>query len=259
MLTSHKIFALAVLAALGASPAAQAQNSSFTYIEGGFIAGFVNDVEEAFDDGGTLDLESDSGAGGFIGGAWEFRDNFHLFGDYSLAGQELEVSDGTDSAEGEYDVVRWRIGVGYDYPLSERTSVYGRLSFDTAELTNFEVAGFDISGGVDEDGVGGEVGVLWAATETIDLQGHVRYTSVGEVVTDGSDIFDSDTLVPVGEAREFVRALAEKSSEPIAYAEIPGAQHAFELFPSARSLSVNEQVGRFLEWAHARHQESTPS
>ena len=195
MFTHHRIFPLAALAALGAPAAAVAQDSNFNYIEGGFIAGFVNDVEEAFDDGGALDLESDSGGGGFIGGAWEFRENFHVFGDYSLAGQELEVSDGVDTAEGEYDVVRWRIGIGYDYPLSERTNLYGRLSFDTAELTDFEVAGFDISGSVDDDGVGGEVGVLWSATETIRLQGHVRYTSVGEVVTDGTDVFDADTLV----------------------------------------------------------------
>ena len=37
--------------------------------------------------------------------------------------------------------------------------------------------------------------MIWAATETFRLQGHVRYTSVGEVVTEGSDIFDSDILI----------------------------------------------------------------
>ena len=193
MLTRYRISALAMLTALSAT--AVAQDSSFTYVEGGFIAGFVNDVEEAFDDNGAFDLETDSGGGGFIGGAWEFRENMHLFGEYSLAGQELEISDGIDTGEGEFDLVRWRIGVGYAYPFSERTSLYGRLSFDTIELNDLQVDGFGLDASAEDDGIGGEVGVIWSATETIDLQGHIRYTSVGEVVTDGTDIFDSDTLI----------------------------------------------------------------
>ena len=195
MTTSHRIFALALLAALDASTVAGAQESSFTYVEGGFIAGFVNDVEEAFSDNGTFDLETDSGGGGFIGGAWEFREKIHLFGEYSLAGQELEISDGIESGEGEFDLVRWRIGVGYAYPFSSTASVYGRVSFDNIELNDLQVAGFGLDASADEDGLGGEVGVIWTATDTIYLQGHVRYTSVGEVVTNGSDAFDSDVLI----------------------------------------------------------------
>jgi acetyl esterase/lipase len=88
-----------------------------------------------------------------------------------------------------------------------------------------------------------------------------RASPIARVHSDAPSFFaihgDSDTLVPVGEAREFVRALAEKSRQPVAYAEIPGAQHAFELFPSARTLSVNESVGAFLEWAYRRYQNAS--
>jgi acetyl esterase/lipase len=59
---------------------------------------------------------------------------------------------------------------------------------------------------------------------------------------------ESDTLVPVAEAREFVRALREKSRAPVAYAELPGAQHAFEIFPSVRTLHTVNGVQRFLAW-----------
>jgi acetyl esterase/lipase len=59
---------------------------------------------------------------------------------------------------------------------------------------------------------------------------------------------ESDTLVPVAEAREFVRALREKSREPVAYAELPGAQHAFEIFPSVRTIHTVNGVHRFLAW-----------
>jgi hypothetical protein len=192
------MLALAVAVALGAPAAAGAQDFSFTYLEGGFIAGFVNDVEEAGAFTGidsTFDLETDAGGGGFIGGAWEFWDNMHLFGDYAMTGQELEVRDGVDTIEGDYDVVRWRIGVGYAYPFSPTMSFYGRLSFDGIEFKDVQVPGFDLDADVDDTGFGGEIGMLWAATPALQLQGHVRYTSVGEVVGEGSDAFDSDILL----------------------------------------------------------------
>ncbi|GHF82806.1 acetyl esterase/lipase [Amycolatopsis bartoniae] len=63
---------------------------------------------------------------------------------------------------------------------------------------------------------------------------------------------ERDTMVPVAEAREFVRRLREASPNPVAYAEISGAQHAFDVFPSIRSAHVVRGVERFLEWAYLR-------
>ena len=200
MSTCRRKLALALAVALGAPAAAGAQDLGFTYLEGGFIAAFVNDVEEAgtiTDGGDTLELETDAGGGGFIGGAWQFWENMHLFGEYALASQDLEVRDGIDTVEGDFDLVRWRIGVGYAYPFSPTIAFYGRLSFDNAELKDVQVAGFNLDADADDDGIGGEVGMIWAATPVIHLQGHVRYTSVGAVATDGSDTFDSDTLIGV--------------------------------------------------------------
>jgi acetyl esterase/lipase len=62
---------------------------------------------------------------------------------------------------------------------------------------------------------------------------------------------DADTLVPVAEAREFVKALREKTREPLAYAELSGAQHAFELFPSVRTLHTVGAVHRFLAYLYS--------
>ncbi len=198
MFTFHRMIALAVAAALGAPAAAGAQDVSFNYLEGGIVAGFVNDVETSgtlTGNGGPFELETDAGGGGFIGGAWQFAENMHLFGEYALVGQELEVSDGIDTVSGDFDAVRWRIGVGYAYPYSDTTAFYGRLSFDSLEFRDVQVSGFNLDADADENGVGGEVGMIWAATPAIQLQGHVRYTSVGGVATGGSDAFDSDVLV----------------------------------------------------------------
>ena len=57
---------------------------------------------------------------------------------------------------------------------------------------------------------------------------------------------DKDTLAPVRDARTFVARLREVSKQPVAYAEMRGAQHAFEVFPSARTARVIEGVERFL-------------
>lgn len=61
----------------------------------------------------------------------------------------------------------------------------------------------------------------------------------------------SDSFIPVGEAREFVRRLREVSDNPVAYAELKGAQHAFDIFPSIRSAAVVQGVADFLGWARA--------
>ena len=61
-----------------------------------------------------------------------------------------------------------------------------------------------------------------------------------------------DSLVWVEEARVFVSAAQAVARAPVAYAELPGAQHAFEIFHSVRTDQVVNSVADFLEWSHAR-------
>ena len=61
-----------------------------------------------------------------------------------------------------------------------------------------------------------------------------------------------DSLVWVEEARSFVRCLRGESEQAVAYAELPGAQHAFDVFHSVRSEHVLNAASEFLEWCHAR-------
>jgi len=68
-----------------------------------------------------------------------------------------------------------------------------------------------------------------------------------------------DSLAPVAEARDFVRELRRTSRQPVAYLELPLAQHAFEVFHSLRTRHVVAGVGRFLGWAYARQVEARPS
>jgi acetyl esterase/lipase len=55
-------------------------------------------------------------------------------------------------------------------------------------------------------------------------------------------------LVPVEQARLFVERLRQTSKRTVVYAELPGAQHAFDVFPSIRSSHIVRAIDRYLHW-----------
>jgi acetyl esterase/lipase len=75
------------------------------------------------------------------------------------------------------------------------------------------------------------------------------------VSADAPDFFvlhgERDTLVSVRQARAFVQRLREVSKASVTYAELPGTQHAFEVFSSIRSQHAIKAVARWLEWHRA--------
>jgi len=56
---------------------------------------------------------------------------------------------------------------------------------------------------------------------------------------------DQDFLVIVDDARGFVEQLRATSSNPVVYAELPGAQHGFDLFRSRRFDTVVDAIQAF--------------
>jgi len=63
---------------------------------------------------------------------------------------------------------------------------------------------------------------------------------------------ESDSVVPTAEAHQFVAALRDVSGQAVGYAEIPGANHAFDVLDSLRTHYVISGVQRFLEAIRAR-------
>ncbi|MDG2047783.1 MAG: alpha/beta hydrolase [Halioglobus sp.] len=86
---------------------------------------------------------------------------------------------------------------------------------------------------------------LWDSASPLS---HVSADSPPMMVIQGTH----DSLVWVEEARAFVSALRAASTQPVVYAELPGAQHAFEIFHSVRTDHTAYAVGQFLEWTHAQ-------
>ncbi|NNE73934.1 MAG: alpha/beta hydrolase [Acidimicrobiales bacterium] len=70
------------------------------------------------------------------------------------------------------------------------------------------------------------------------------------MVTHGTN----DGLVPVEQARTFAASLREQSEQPVVYLELPGTQHAFEVFGSARATRVVRSVGNFFQHVYDQHQ-----
>jgi acetyl esterase/lipase len=61
----------------------------------------------------------------------------------------------------------------------------------------------------------------------------------------------NDSLIPVEQARSFTARLREVSRQPVVYAELPYAQHAFDIFGSARAAHAALAVEQFLTETYA--------
>lgn len=79
---------------------------------------------------------------------------------------------------------------------------------------------------------------------------------IHQIHADAPDFFvlhgEKDTLVSVRQARAFVSRLRSETPATVTYAELPGAQHAFEVFGSIRSDHAVRAVVRWCQWHRER-------
>jgi acetyl esterase/lipase len=64
----------------------------------------------------------------------------------------------------------------------------------------------------------------------------------------------NDSLIPVEQGRAFSARLRELSRQPVVYAELPFAQHAFDIFGSARATHAALAVEQFLAEIYSKRQ-----
>lgn len=81
------------------------------------------------------------------------------------------------------------------------------------------------------------------------------------ITPDAPDFFvvhgATDSLVDVNQSRLFVEELRKQSSAHVVYAELPGAQHAFDIFVTTRTGHMVRSLANYLTWHRARHLGST--
>lgn len=92
---------------------------------------------------------------------------------------------------------------------------------------------------------------VFPATRRADPDAYRQASPVHRVRGDAPPFFvihgANDTLVPVAEARRFVDTFRAVATSPVCYAELPGAQHAFDVLPSVRGAHTVAAVVRFLQ------------
>ncbi|MDT5076218.1 MAG: hypothetical protein QOJ80_855 [Mycobacterium sp.] len=88
------------------------------------------------------------------------------------------------------------------------------------------------------------------------LQVYLDASPITKVRPDAPPFFilhgEDDSIIPVGEGREFAEALAQKSDDVVVYSEIPHAQHAFDFFGSPHGHFTATAVAHFLDWVKAK-------
>jgi acetyl esterase/lipase len=95
----------------------------------------------------------------------------------------------------------------------------------------------------------------WVVWDEASPLSHVRPDAPPFFVLHGAN----DVLVPVEQARSFARALRAASRNPVAYAELPRAQHGFDVLPSVRVHHTVRAVERFLAVVRSEHGGVTPA
>jgi acetyl esterase/lipase len=115
---------------------------------------------------------------------------------------------------------------------------------DPAFQPGFESADTSIAGGIGLYGYYGSLGDDAASSPL--AQAHPDIPPIFVVHGD----LDTSTL-PAG-AREFVDGLRSVSTQPVVYAELHGAQHAFDLFHSIRFDATVRAIEAFTSWVRSR-------
>ena len=201
---------------------ASAADLDYTYLQAGFgktdadeSAAVVNPKKDF-----VGDVATDDESGFYLGGSWQFTDRWLVFAHYAEASQDVSLKGSGDdglggtaevSRDGDFDLNRFRAGVGYIKPMSERWDLYGRLSLDYIEADSVGFPSIPavkdpppvrpgvpgVSGNDEDDiGFGAQLGARVALWRQLDGEAWVRYSSVGDLSfeRDYSADFDDDIL-----------------------------------------------------------------
>jgi acetyl esterase/lipase len=115
---------------------------------------------------------------------------------------------------------------------------------DPSFQPGFEDADTSITAAI---GLNGWYGGYYGQQDASSPLAHVRPDAPPFFIAHG----DHDTMAPVEVARLFADTLGSVSTNPVVYAELPGAQHAFDLFGSLRFELVVDAIEAFTAWVRS--------
>lgn len=153
----------------------------------------------------------------------------------------------TDAAE--YGADPATIFVGGSSSGAQLASLAALTANDPAYQPGFESVDTSVTGAV------ALYGYYGPTTLRRGESGAMRFLPITRVAEQAPPFFiahgDMDTLTSVHEARHFAAELRAASTEPVVYAELPGAQHGFDTFRSLRADNIVRGVEAFAAYVLA--------
>ena len=199
-----------VLLLTALSAAATAQEVRYSWLDLSFMNQDVDRMGTQVPiPGQTVDIDASDGNGVRFRGSIGTWHNLYLFVDY--ASTDIEVSAlvtnplGQFPAEDEFDYTTVRSGVGLRIPLGFKTDLYGEVSYDSLDFDFGSFAGENFD--VDEQDIGGAIGIRAMLNDDFEVRAYGRYSSVGDVDLN-TTLFEEDTLFGAGFGWQIVRGLS---------------------------------------------------
>ena len=207
-----RLWAAAMLAILLAAPLApaSAQEIRYSWMDFSFMAQDIDRQGTLVPIAGqTVDVDGSDGSGVRFRGSFGTWKNLYLFIDYGSTDIDVDAvvtnAGGMFPASDEFDFTAIRGGLGWKYPVFNKTDMFLELSYDSVDYDFGSFAGEDFD--MDQKDVGGAIGVRTLFGDDFELRVQGRYTSVGDAeLTLG--VFDSDVLYGVGFAWQVMRGLS---------------------------------------------------
>ena len=104
-----------------------------------------------------------------------------------------------------FDYTTIRGGLGLRIPLGFKTDLYGEVSYDSLDFDFGSFAGENFD--VDEQDIGGAIGIRAMLNDDFEVRAYGRYSGVGDVDVN-TQIFEEDTLYGAGFGWRIVRGLS---------------------------------------------------
>ena len=114
-----------------------------------------------------------------INGSVAIGESFFAFASYATGDVEDAVGDGVDMDQAN-------IGFGHHLSLSENVDLVTSLSYEYIELSDQGIS-------IDENGLGLGVGLRFAATDNVEINGGINYVDYGDIFGDRTS-FDAAFL-----------------------------------------------------------------
>ena len=202
---------IAALLFVASSSAAIAQDVRYSWFEIAYAQQDVGRSGTTTDSilGQTVDVTAKDGNGIKFRGSLGTWHNMFAFVDYSSSDINVDAavtnSQGQFLATDEFDFTAVRGGVGLKWSLTQKTDIYGAVTYDSTDLDFGSFAGENFD--VDNQDFGATVGVRSMYGEKFELRANARFSGVGNVdLTTG--VWEDDTLFGVGFGYELIRGLS---------------------------------------------------